>query len=157
MKNLSLRNMLILLGAVIIALLALGFVSTVLNQVIPVTIALIVGLVLGRLSAQVDVLAAIRNALQRDQTEQPAEQPQQQANELDSIDSQAEEIKAHLEDKEEPEPIPEITDFDIKTEEEVLSAARKREAELADKKSEYDPTAALEERRRRLLGGDTND
>ena len=160
MKNLSLRNMLILLGAVIIALLALGFVSTLLNQIIPITIALIAGLVLGRLSIRVDLLAAARTSLRRDPTEQPAADQAEQATEEPApiaadLQADADAIKARLEDKEASESTPEITDFEIKTEEEILTEARQREAELASKKADYDPAAALAERRRRLLGEDT--
>jgi hypothetical protein len=155
MKNLSLRNMLILLGAVIIALLALGLVSTLLNQIVPITIALVAGLVLGRLSARVDLLAAVREALRRDQSAKPAAHAAEKPAVADAeVQANAEAIKARLADQEEPEPTPEITDFVIKTEEEILAEARQREAELASKKTAYDPAAALEERRRRLLGKD---
>ena len=41
MKDMSLRNVLLLLAAVIVALLVLGFVGTLLNQLIPITIALV--------------------------------------------------------------------------------------------------------------------
>ncbi len=158
MNNLSLRNIVILLGAVIIALLVLGFLSTLLNQIIPITIALIAGLVLGRLSGRVDLVAAARNALRRDQTAD-SETPVEQATEPtatadDDLADEAAAIKARLADQAEPEPPAEITDFEIKTEEEILAEARRRETELASKKAEYDPAAALAERRRRLLGED---
>lgn len=159
MNNVSLRNVLILLAAVIVALLALGFVSTLLNQIIPITIALVVGVVLGRLSAKTNVITLIRDALRRQpqQTDATvpqttsAEQPAQASD--DQIRREADSIKQRLMDDEpDRKPDTEPTDFDIKTEEEILAEARRLEADVAKRSSDYDPAAALAERRRRLLG-----
>ena len=70
-----------------------------------------------------------------------------------SVGREVEAIKQRIADTEaEPEKEAEITDFEIKSEAEILAEARRREAEIARQSTEYDPAAALEERRRRLLG-----
>lgn len=164
MNNISLRNVLILLGAVIVVLLALGFISTVLNQVIPITLALIVGVVLGRMSVNVNLVEVIKDALRR-QPKQAAPKtettqvaaPQEQTKPIadEQVRAEVEAIKRRIADVEsEPEPQAEVSDFRIKTEEEIQAEARRLEEEVAKRNASYDPAAALEERRKRLLGGD---
>lgn len=164
MNNISLRNVLILLGAVIVVLLALGFISTVLNQVIPITLALIVGVVLGRMSVNVNLVEVIKDALRR-QPKQAAPKtettqvaaPQEQTKPIadEQARAEVEAIKRRIADVEsEPEPQAEVSDFRIKTEEEIQAEARRLEEEVAKRNASYDPAAALEERRKRLLGGD---
>jgi hypothetical protein len=160
MNNISLRNVLILLGAVIVVLLALGFISTVLNQVVPITLALIVGVVLGRMSVNVNLVSVVKDALHR----QPAAKPQatqtavqSQSQEQTLPDEQAraevEAIKRRIADVDsEPKQEAEVTDFKIKTEEEIQAEARRLEDEVAKRNASYDPAAALAERRKRLLG-----
>lgn len=163
MNNISLRNVLILLGAVIVVLLALGFISTVLNQVIPITLALIVGVVLGRMSVNVNLVDVVKDALRRQpkqaapKTETAQVAPQEQAKPIadEQARAEVEAIKRRIADVEsEPEPQAEVTDFRIKTEEEIQAEARRLEEEVAKRNASYDPAAALEERRKRLLGGD---
>lgn len=164
MNNISLRNVLILLGAVIVVLLALGFISTVLNQVIPITLALIVGVVLGRMSVNINLVDVVKDALRRQpkqaapktQTTQAAA-PQEQAKPIadEQARAEVEAIKRRIADVEsEPEPQAEVTDFRIRTEEEIQAEARRLEDEVAKRSASYDPAAALAERRKRLLGDD---
>jgi len=162
-NNISLRNVLLLLAAVIIGLLVLGFVSTLLNQIVPIVIALVVGIVLGRLSVNVNVVELVKDTVRRRpaqaeakaepaQTADSAHQPAQASDE--QVRAEADAIKKRLGDVEaEPAQGAEITDFKIKTEEELQAEARRLEAEVAKRSAQYDPSAALEERRRRLLGG----
>ena len=163
MNNISLRNVLILLGAVIVVLLALGFVSTVLNQVIPITLALIVGVVLGRMSVSVNLVDVVKDALRRrpkpaaskPETTQAAPQSQTQSLPDEQARAEVEAIKRRIADTEsEPEQQAEVTDFRIKTEEEIQAEARRLEDEVAKRNATYDPAAALAERRKRLLGDD---
>jgi hypothetical protein len=162
MNNISLRNVLILLAAVIVVLLGLGFVSTVLNQVIPITLALIVGVVLGRMSVNVNLVSVIKDALRRQPTQaakpEAAKPDTVQASPLQDEQARAEveAIKRRIADVE-PEPEPqaaEVTDFKIKTEEEIQAEARRLEDEVSKRNATYDPAAALAERRKRLLGDD---
>ncbi len=166
MNNISLRNVLILLGAVIAVLLALGFISTVLNQVIPITLALIVGVVLGRMSVNVNLVEVVKDALRRRPSQaaksEAAQSTPQQAQTQSPPDEQAraevEAIKRRIADVEsEPAPPAEVTDFTIKTEEEIQAEARRLEDEVAKRNAAYDPAAALAERRKRLLGNQADE
>lgn len=162
MNNISLRNVLILLAAVIVVLLGLGFVSTVLNQVIPITLALIVGVVLGRMSVNVNLVDVVKDALRRQTTPaakpeaaKPDTAPQTQSVADAQVQADVEAIKQRLADVEsEPQSQAEVTDFKIKTEEEIQAEARRLEDEVARRNATYDPAAALAERRKRLLGDD---
>jgi len=159
------RNALTILGGVIVVLLVLGLISTFLSQLLPVSIALVAGFALGRVSVRVDIVALLRGLLERRQiataapaqdTAKPAEtQAKVEAEvevETDPLKAEAEAIKARLSDAEAEAPEAPISDFDVKTEDEVLAQARRLEDEASKKAAEYDPSAALEERRRRLLG-----
>ena len=159
MREMSLRNVLLLLAAMIAVLLVLGFISTLLNQVIPITIALVAGVVLGRLSVKFDLRAVLWNLVRR---QEPADDKQQRAESQpageDEVGRKVEAIKQRIADTESaPQAEPEITDFKFKSEEEILAETRRREAEIAQQGNEYDPSAALAERRRRLLGDQTDD
>lgn len=169
MNNLSLRNVLIVLGALIAGLIILGVISTVLTQIVPLAIVAIVAFVLGRLSVNVNLLDVVRNALSSAATaattpaEKPAARPAvtkaapPQKDPLPKTDQlpqtdRLDKAKSNMIDSEsEPKP---LEDFVIKSEAEILAEARQREAELSQKKNAAadDVAAALEERRRRLLG-----
>ena len=154
MNGTSTRGMLIVFGIVIVALVVLAVVGNLLSQILPLTIALVIGLVLGRMSASVNLVDLIRGAILRQPaarkpqvqkretpTEQPirAEQPARTAPETRLAD--------------EPEAKPEIRDFVIKSEADVLAEARQREEQLKQQQASADEVrAALEERRRRLRG-----
>lgn len=156
------RNALTILGGVIVVLLILGLISTFLSQLLPVSIALVAGFALGRVSVRVDIVTLLRRLLAQRQsataatpaqaTAHPAETQAEPEAEADLVKTEAEAIKTRLSDAEAEAPEAPITDFDIKTEDEVLAQARRLEDEVSKKAAEYDPTAALEERRRRLLG-----
>lgn len=151
MNNLNLRNVVLLLAAVIVALLALGFISTILGQIIPLVIALGIGVVLGRMSNQVDMRTALMNIVRRQVTSQMQQQVAQPKSSQVTEKPAAAAVPERLVD-EPPASNDAITDFDIKTEAELQAEARRLEEEVARKSAEYDPRAALEERRRRLLG-----
>lgn len=161
------RNMLIVFGIVVVALVALAFIGNLLSQILPLTIALVVGIVLGRLSVNVNLADVARKAISQQRAQRarsqaakpkaaakPAAQPAAQA-EPDSA-QQLEARRKRIADAE-PAPAeakPELNDFEIKSEEEILAEAREREAEIRQKQASADAVkAALEERRRRLLSG----
>ncbi len=152
----TLRNSLTILGGVIVVLLVLGLISTFVSSLLPVSIALVAGFVLGRASVHVAFGALLMNLIRRRGQTQAAPAQTQAApaadNAADPVQAEAEAIKARLADAESEAPAQPISDFEIKTEDEVLAEARRREAELSQKANAYDPSAALEERRRRLLG-----
>jgi hypothetical protein len=153
------RNVLTILGALVLLLLVLGLLSTVLTQIIPIAIALIAGFALGRVTVNRDLFAMLSGAIQsrRAVAAAPVQETTQPAQTVakaddDSVQTEAAAIKARLSEVEAEAPEAPISDFDIKTEDEVLAQARRLEDEASKKAAEYDPTAALEERRRRLLG-----
>lgn len=167
MNNSTLRNVLILVGVVVVALIGLGILSTLLTQIVPIGIALLVGFIVGRLSTNAGMVQRItgrnrettaaatdqqQQATPRQQRREPAAAPAAEAPARD-VQAEAEAIKARLADAEEKAPAREITDFDIRTEDEVLAEASRLEDEIKKRAATYDPSAALEERRRRLLGG----
>jgi hypothetical protein len=167
MNNLSLRNVLIVIGSVVAALIVLGVISTVLTQIVPLLIVAVAAFILGRLSVNVNLLDATRSALSRgvsaasQAAAKPAARPavQTQAEPTASADAdpgktvrlpqtdRLDEARLNVADR---EPV-------LKSEEEVLAEARRREEEIAKRSAGYDPSAALEERRRRLLGGKGDD
>ena len=113
------------------------------------------------MSVRVNLISMIKDALRRPakstaKTEAPqSEAAQTQPDETASAEVEA--IKQRIAEVEEPaapsEPEKaEITDFHIKTEDEILADAKRLEDEVAKRNATYDPAAALEERRRRLLG-----
>jgi hypothetical protein len=156
MNNLNLRNVVLLLGAVIVALLVLGFISTILGQIVPLAIALVIGVVLGRMSHQVDVRAALMNSVRRQAVAQIRQQAAQPKTSQSTEKPAAAAVPERLVDKPPADDAP-ITDFEIKTDAELQAEARRLEEEVARKSAEYDPMTALEERRRRLLGDQADD
>lgn len=170
MNNLSLRNVLIVLGALVVGLIILGVVSTVLTQIVPLAIVAVIAFVLGRMSVNVNLVDVLRNAITTAATQvmtaekpaaKPAAKPQvaqaapqksalpktSQLPQTDRLDA----AKTNMIDHEsEARP---VEDFVIKSEAEILAEAKQREAELSQKNTAADAVnAALEERRRRLLG-----
>lgn len=142
MKDLNLRSVLTLTALVIGALLVLGVISTILTNILPLAIALIVGFVLGRLSANVNLLDALRR-----RAAQPAASPAPPQTQAETAPP------TRLAEAEAPA-APEKVDIAIKTEAQVLEEARRLEAEAAQSASPQDVQAALEARRKRLLGGE---
>ncbi len=148
MKDLNLRSVLTLTAIVIGALLVLGVVSTILTNIVPLAIALIVGLILGRLSASVNLLDALRR-----RAAQPAARPAAAARPAPPPAQAEAAPPARLAEAEAPA-APEQVDLQIKTEAQVLEEARRLEEEATQRASAQDVQAALEARRKRLLGGE---
>ncbi len=155
------RNVLILSAAVVGGLIILGFLSTILNAIVPLTIVAVVAFMLGRMSTHTNLLQAGMNLANRAaksaSTVQAAVKPveaaplQQTAPEAPQKElpktgklaqtQRLDAAKLNIKDFEE-----------IKSSEQVLAETKKLEDELTKKNAEYDPAAALEERKRRLLG-----
>ena len=162
MKNINAGSVIIVAAVIVVALIILGFVSTLLTNIVPLTIVAIVAYILGRNSHNVDYLQVVGNFLKRvmasrpqaasasspvvttTATVKPAEKP---AVEATSVSTPERQKQAETN----------LADFEVKTEEEILAEARLREEEILKGKPAYDPSAALEERRRRLLGDKTEE
>jgi hypothetical protein len=156
------KNIVMLAAVVIVALIVLGFLSTILNAIVPLAVVAAVAFILGRMSNQVNLIEAAGKLLQRgvtaDKSVTAAKPAASQPAQADIQDAQAErEAEAIRERLSEPEaePAPPSDAFEIRSEAEIMADMKRREAEIAQKKAAPtadDVAAALEERRRRLLG-----
>jgi hypothetical protein len=157
------KNIVVLAAVVVVALIVLGFVSTILNAIVPLGIVAVVAFILGRMSTRVNLIEAVGRLLRRSTDRKgadnskavsaatPAAQPAEQPSE---VQREAEAIKRRLGEPE-PEAAPQKEDFTVRSEAEILADMKRREAEIAQKgaaPSADELAAALEERRRRLLG-----
>jgi hypothetical protein len=153
------RNVIVLAGVAVAALIILGLVSTILNAIVPLTIVAVVAFILGRMSTRMNLFQAGMNLASR--ATKRAEAPQAAAN-------PATQQEAPVTEKSKPLPqtrtLPQtdkldetkITlsdeDFKVKSSEDILAESKRLEDEVAKRSATYDPAAALEERKRRLLG-----
>lgn len=156
------KNVVVLAAVVIVALIVLGFLSTILNAIVPLTVVAVVAFILGRVSTQMNLVEAAGRLLRRGSAavgqsaaaKPAASEPAQAVAEDAQVEREAEAIKQRL-GAPEAETAPPQDDFVIRSEAEIMSDMKRREAEIAQKKaapSADDVAAALEERRRRLLG-----
>lgn len=158
------KNVVMLAAVVVVVLIVLGFVSTVLNAIVPLAVVAVVAFILGRVSTQVNLLEAAGRLLRRGSAAaakpaaSQAKKPtpgQQPAAQSDEVAREAEAIKRRLSEPETASPAAAKDDFELRSEAEILAEMKRREAEIAEKKaapSADEVAAALEERRRRLLG-----
>ncbi len=152
MKNINVGSVVIVAAVIVVALIILGFVSTLLTNIVPLTVVAIIAYILGRNSHNVDYLQVVGNLLKRLTAARPQTAAKPAAS--NTVVATTPTVKPA------ETPVPErqaqaetnLADFEIKTEAEILAEARLREQEILQEKSAYDPAAALEERRRRLLG-----
>jgi len=157
------RNVLIASAAIVGGLIILGFVSTILNAIVPLTIVAVVAFLLGRMSTRTNLLQAGMNLANRARNEMVTQSaPKAAAKPAESAPVQ----QAAPEAEQKPLPktgkLPQtqrldaaklnITDFDIKSSDQVMADSKKLEEDLAKRNADYDPAAALEERKKRLLG-----
>ncbi len=174
----------VIVAAVVIGLVVLGFISTILSNIIPLALVALIAFILGRLSHRVNYLQLGRRTLNRAReaaetsVEKAAAHAQtrkeaagydaaaQDANRKLAREAQsaaetaaaraeerAVEAPARLVESETPPEDPTAKpDFVIKTAEQIQAEARLIEEEAAKKAQAQDVQAALEERRRRLLG-----
>lgn len=161
-KNLNVRNILILIAAVIGVLLVLGLLSSVVNALLPISIAAVIGFALGRASGGMSLREMLAKIPKPARSQAAADTPS--AAEAETI------VRPPARAEKRPaapvsEPTPEaeeaaterLTDFVIKDAETLSAEARQLEERVAARNRDYDPAAALEERRRRLLGDQSNE
>jgi hypothetical protein len=155
------RNVLILSAAVVVGLIILGFLSTILNAIVPLTIVAVVAFVLGRISTRTNLLQAGMNLANRAAAKsEPAVQSAAKPVEAAPVQKAAAEAPTKILPKTGKLPQTQrldaaklnIEDFEVKNTDEVLADAKKLEDDLAKRNANYDPAAALEERKKRLLG-----
>jgi uncharacterized membrane protein len=152
----TIRNILILIAVVVIAIMAVQFLS----NIVPILVTAIAAFILGRLSVHFDLIGLIRA-----RTAAPA-QAAASAGETLKV-THVEAAKPAQTAAPRPAPTERLADepaqktalldedFEIKTPEQIEAEARRREQELSQKAATPNPDAvqaALEERRKRLLG-----
>jgi hypothetical protein len=204
MNNINARNVVIIVAAVVIGLVVLGFIGTILSNIVPLAIVAAIAFILGRMSNRVDYLQLGRDAAkrmgdaaqsatgksaERAETRQQAQgydKTAQEANQriaaeattaaeqaaakaeakaaepparLAETEAKAVEPPARLAESEAPveEDLSPTPKLDVKTVEQIQAEARLVEQEAAKKASTLDVQAALEERRKRLLSGKSDE
>lgn len=156
------RNILIVIGVVVALLIGLVVIGNVLNALIPLVVTAVIAFILGRLSVNFKLLDFIRSA--RAQSAKPAEQkPAAMKTAETLLEKPVAQAKPSVAPPkaEAPTAEPQVKnrelldpDFEVKTPEQIEAEARQREQEITKgAASGGDVNAALEERRKRLLGG----
>jgi hypothetical protein len=155
------RNVLILSAAIVGGLIILGFLSTILSAIVPLMIVAVVAFILGRMSTHMNLLQVGMNLASRAtaKTETPAK-PAAKPAEAAPVQKAATETPTTTLPKTGKLPQTQrldaaklnITDFEVKSSDQVMAESKKLEDDLAKRNADYDPAAALEERKRRLLG-----
>lgn len=162
----TIRNVLIVVAVIAIAYFAITFVS----NIVPILITAVAAFVLGRLSVHFNLLDFVRNARSAAQTVQAAattaaapviakvaDKPAPAKAAVKPTPAPVEQAAERLADEpKKDESILLDPNFEIKTPEQIEAEARQREQAAKQKASSTSPDAvqaALEERRKRLLGG----
>ncbi|MCB9450752.1 MAG: hypothetical protein H6672_04900 [Anaerolineaceae bacterium] len=154
------RNLVVLIAVVALVVIGLSVLSSLLTSVVPVVITALVAFVLGRMSANV----GLRDVIQR--LRKPASKPAEaSAQKPAKAKARTPESAVQTPPKQAEKPVQPATeaetdediDFKVKTVGDVLAESRRLEDEVAKRNTAYDPTAAIEERRRRLLGDQSGD
>lgn len=166
----TVRTVLLLIALVVVGLMAINFIS----NIVPILVTAVAAFLIGRLSASTDVVAVVRGlfnrgavsavagaaaAVVKSTASAPAAKSTAEAKPAAKpVDAALQERANRL--KDEPAPKDEQLldeDFQVKTSEQIEAEARAREQELLQKREEPNPDAvqaALEARKKRLLGGD---
>ncbi|MBN8618712.1 MAG: hypothetical protein J0L63_07390 [Anaerolineae bacterium] len=169
MKNINVRNILLIIAAVIAVILGMNLLSTLVGAIIPIIITGIVGFALGRSTANRSLGDLVRTAQTAGSSVVTAaskmieEKPATVTGSATTASAPAvQKPAAEKPAAAEPAPAAETPplknielldpDFEVKTPEQIQEEARRLESELTQKAAAYDPKAALEERKKRLLG-----
>lgn len=145
MKNI--RTILTLVAVVGILIVVVLFLNAIMAAIVPIGITALVAFILGRMSVNFHVLSLLRRQPAAARTEQTAPAPEKSAA-MPAVTSTIKEAppKVALPEKDDDVKV------EFKTEKDINADAVRLEMEIAKKNATYDPTAALEERRKRLLG-----
>jgi hypothetical protein len=158
----NVRNIVIVIGAVVVGVAALGFLTTLISSVVPIAITGVVAFALGWMArggdlnrffsrgsaaaAKVETLVTSVSTARAEAKPTPAKTTAPDA--AKTAERPADEPPAAKDALLDP-------NFEIKTPEQIEAEARRREQEIAKKATSATPqdvAAALEERRKRLLG-----
>lgn len=165
MKNINIRNILLVIGAIVLVVLGMNILSTLVGAIIPIFITGVVAFILGRVTAGRSMGALFRTAQTAGSTvmaaasrmveEKPpvvvqgkvnapaaAAPPVEQAAPPPAVKAEPEVKNRELLDE----------DFEVKTPEQIAAESKRLEAEASQKASTMDAKALIEERKKRLLG-----
>lgn len=170
MNTTTLRNALLVIGAVAIPIVALVVIGTILNVLAPLAITAAIAFVLGRLSVNFNLIEFVKKQREQQKAAAEAKVVDQAAAVLQKTETVSAKPAPKAAEKSAPAAAPapaeqpqtrnDLLDptFEIKTPEQIEAEAKRREQELMQKTTTPNPdsvAAALEERRKRLLGGKT--
>jgi hypothetical protein len=150
------RNFLVLIALFVIVIVGMVVIGNLLNALVPLVITAIIAFILGRLSVHMNLLDFVRSIrlpqrapkAKPDATAKAAETPAAKA-------SAAPKPTAEKDDLPQRDINPDLLldpKFEVKTPDEIEAEARLREQEALKRAGSTDVNAALEERRKRLLG-----
>ncbi len=165
MKNINVRNVLLVIGAIVLVVLGMNILSTLVGAIIPIFITGVVAFILGRVTAGRSMGALFRTAQTAGSTvmaaasrmveEKPPVVVQGKVNAPAAATPVEQAAATPPAAKAEPvvknrELLDE--DFEVKTPEQIASESKRLEAEASQKAAALDPKALIEERKKRLLG-----
>jgi hypothetical protein len=154
----NVRNIAIAVVVVVVGIAALGFLSTLLSSIVPIAITAVVAFILGRASASrnlLDLLNRGGKTVTAAMTAPPRPAASKPAQTTTTVNVRAADQAAERLADEKPVASDALLDpnFEIKTPEQIEEQARRLEADASKKAANPDAVAAaLEERRKRLLG-----
>lgn len=163
MNNINIRNILLVIVAIVAVIFGMNVLSTLVGSIIPIAITGVAGFLLGRFTANRSMGQLFRTAQNASTSVMAAaskiveERPATTV--VGKASSPAPAPVAEKPAAASPElKNPELLDpnFEVKTPEQIEAEARRLEAEVSQKAAAYDPKAALEERKKRLLGDKGN-
>ena len=157
MNNLKSRNILIAVGVIVLAIAALVIVGSLLQILAPLAITAVIAFILGRLSVNFNLLQAVRSGFSgAAKAAEPNPTTVQKAESLleKPVPQAKPKATAPAPEQEQPLKNPQLLDpnFEVKTPEQIEAEAKQREQEALKHTASGDVNAALEERKRRLLG-----
>lgn len=158
----TLRNGAIALGVVAGLLAIMWLVSTIVSAIVPITMTAVIAFILGRMSTQVNLFSLVERGLNRLQSsaQQRSTAKTEKTEEVAHYAASLAQNRAA--EKLAPPPDSKTADIDrlladepvqmpaVKSEQEILAEAKRKEEEIAQQASAYDPKAAIEERKKRL-------
>jgi biopolymer transport protein ExbB/TolQ len=174
MNDKTIRNVVIAVVAVVALLIVLGIVGSLLSSIVPLAIVAAIAFFLGRKSVNTNLLeaasdlvsrarqpagqivGAARSVAVKPDAEKPAETEKSAADpamqktvqrNTKKTDARLTSANKTLEDTHSG-----TSNLSVKTADQLQEESRRLEEEVARRTANYDPTAAIEERKRRLLG-----
>jgi hypothetical protein len=152
------RNFLLLIALFIVLIVGFVVVGNLLNALVPLIVTAIIAFILGRLSIHFNLLDFIRSARLSLPSRKPAAAPEA-ATKSAAVPNASTAKAAAAPSSEEAIPQKAVNpdllldpQFEIKTPDQIEAEARLREQEATKRAASTDVNAALEERRKRLLG-----